>query len=159
MGRTTEKKKEKTVILRLDGELYELVKGGAEGEGKNLSEYIREILSRAGDQKNAGKHNVIQKTNPKGENSVIQNMVSVESMMDEGLYKDLDQMCRLSGLTIGRFMEYIRDMFEEGKIYIEGVQVKVKGEYELRGLIDICYRMNVDPQDMIDKLVRSLQRG
>lgn len=78
--------------------------------------------------------------------------------ISEETYKDLENMCRLSGLTFANFMNYIRRLFNDGYIYIEGVSVKTKGEYNLSYLLEACHRANVDPQEMINKLANSLVR-
>lgn len=82
----------------------------------------------------------------------------VPQIMSEETYRDLEQMCKLSGLTFDKFMDYIRRLFNDGKIYIEGIAVKTKGDYDLEYLVDICHRVNVDPQEMINKLANSLVR-
>ena len=134
MGRPTDEKKDKTIKLRLSEELYERLEKESEG---NMSEYVRGILSG----KNKGKDE-----RPKG----------VE--IPEGTYRNLEEMCMASGLTMGRFMEYVKNLFHEGKIYIDGLTVKTKGEYDLAYLIESCHRVNVDPQEMINKLAASLNR-
>lgn len=73
-------------------------------------------------------------------------------------YREINQMCRVKGLTFERFMDYIRGLFSDGRIYIEGVTVKTKGEYDLDGLKEACRRVNVNPQEMINKLAASLNR-
>ena len=75
-----------------------------------------------------------------------------------GVYREINQMCRLNGLTFERFMEYIRALFASGSIYVEGLTVRTRGEYDLEGLKEVCHRVNVDPQEMINKLVSSLRR-
>lgn len=73
-------------------------------------------------------------------------------------YQGIEQRCRLSGLTIGRFMDYIEEMLEDGRIYIDGLTVKTRGDYDLKELVDMCHRVNVDPQEMINRLAAGLKR-
>lgn len=150
MGRTTDEKKGKTVILRISEDL----KGQLESESKekeiSVSEYIRKILEERG-----SKNEVCNTGKPASEeNSVIQNEIISESTL-----KDLEQMCRLSGFTTVRFFDRIDEMFNDGSIYVDGIQLKTRGKYDTRELENVCHRMNADPQDMISKLVKSLMRG
>ena len=87
---------------------------------------------------------------------VPQNMIEG---MPEKDYKDLESMCKASYMTVGQFMESVYRLFSDGKIYIDGTVIKTRGECDLRALEDMCHRFNADPQDMIDKLVKSLTRG
>lgn len=82
----------------------------------------------------------------------------VPKLMSEETYKDLSNMCRLGGFTFERFMERIRELFNDGHIYIEGLTLKTRGDYDLSYLIDVCHRANVDPQEMINKLANNLVR-
>ena len=141
MGRTTTEKKGNTVILRISDDLKREIEDYSKASGQSVSEYIREILQDSITKKSARK------------NSVIQNK------MDEGRYNDLERMCELSGLTVDKFMGYIVDYFNNGQIYIEGIAVRTRGRYDTRGLEEACHRVNVDPQEMIDRLSRSLMRG
>ena len=62
MGRPTEEKKGKTVILRVSDELHGWLKKQADMDEKSLSEYIRGLLAeKAGSKNELGKSNVIQK--------------------------------------------------------------------------------------------------
>lgn len=82
----------------------------------------------------------------------------VPKLMSEETYKDLENMCRLSGFTLARFMDKVRELFNDGHIYIEGLTLKTRGDYDLSYLIDVCHRANVDPQEMINKLANNLVR-
>lgn len=165
MARTTNDKKGNTVILRINAELHERLKAESEREEKSISEYIRGILSS--EIKCNTELRDIETL--KAENCVLQNKLKeiegrvsksegVPQIMSEDTYRDLEEMCKLSGLTFDKFMDYIRRLFNDGKIYIEGIAVKTKGDYDLEYLVDICHRVNVDPQEMINKLANSLVR-
>lgn len=161
MARTTDDRKGKTVILRINDELHERLKAESEKEEKSISEYIRGILSSE-TKCNTELRDI---ENLRAENCVLQNRIKelagakgVSQIMSEETYKDLEQMCRLSGLTIDRFMDYIRRLFNDGRIYIEGIAVKTRGEYDLSQLTDVCHRLNVDPQEMINRLANNLVR-
>lgn len=145
MGRPTDEKKEKTVKLRISGELYEEI----ERRGDNISETIRSLIRD-------GMNYVPQKKVESEQNSVPQN--TSQGIMSEETYRDLEQMCRASHMTVSDFMEHIRELFNDGRIYVEGFEVKTKGEYDLGYLLDVCHRANVDPQEMINKLANSLVR-
>lgn len=157
MGRTTTEKKGNTVILRISDELKGQLEEGAKKEEVSVSEYIRGILeSKKG---SGGKCNT-KKSEP-AENNVIQKEQkgALQEDLDEKRYKDLERMCQLSGLSIGKFMEYIIGYFNSGRIYIDGIVVKTKGKYDTLELEEVCHRVNADPQEMIDRLTKSLMRG
>lgn len=82
----------------------------------------------------------------------------VPKIMSEETYKDLENMCRLSGFTLARFMDKVRELFNNGDIYVDGLTIRTRGEYDLSYLIDVCHRANVDPQEMINKLANNLVR-
>lgn len=148
MGRPTEEKKDRTIKLRISDELYERLERESEG---NMSGYVRGILSgeNSAEIKRLKAEIAELRSAPQGDNQLP---------ISEETYKDLENMCRLSGLTFANFMNYIRRLFNDGYIYIEGVSVKTKGEYNLSYLLEACHRANVDPQEMINKLANSLVR-
>lgn len=84
---------------------------------------------------------------------------SLKDNMEDTEYKDLENMCQVSRLSIKEFMGRVVELFNLGNIYIDGTEVKTKGEYDTRELEDMCHRINADPQDMIDRLTRSLLKG
>ena len=135
MGRTTDEKKGHTIILRVTEDLYGELKRNSELEGVGLSEYTREILL----EKLLKKNNVIHP-------------------IDEECMKDLEKMCQVSGITVERFLEKVRELFNDGFIYMDGYTIKTKGKYDLSRLEDICHRGNLDVQDVIDKLVSRMTR-
>lgn len=141
--RTTDEKKTHTVIMRVGEGLYGELTRGSERDGMNLSDYTRKILTDhfCNTQKREKKEQVIQMG------------------MNEREWKELEHMCVLSGFTVKRFMEYIKEMFKDGRIYVDGLSLQTKGECDLSELIRECNRRNYDPQDMIDRLVKGIQRG
>lgn len=170
MGRPTSERKGKTVIVRISDELHERLKRESENENVSLSEYAREILDSSGkcNTKNSELENLKEENNvlqneierlkrEKGSN-VIQNS-ECDLGMDERHLKDLKQMCERVGVSLGEFMERVYELFGDGKIYIDGTVIKTRGECDLRELEEMCHRFNADPQEMIDKLVKSLTRG
>lgn len=184
MGRPTDEKKDRTVKLRISEEMY----ADIEGCGENISETIREMI-RGGLEKHGkiqsgvnvpqkgenelkaalllrctkNAREIFEKCDWEGvtvisnaeRESVPQNPLG----MDGEHYGDLMRMCEISGMSVGRFMEYVYRLFSDGKIYIDGFVVKTRGSCDVRELEDICHRVNVDPQDMIDRLVKGLLRG
>ena len=160
MGRPTEEKKGKVVKVRVSDEVYEEL----ENQNGSISEvvrgYIQDGLSGESGKKVVKKTQkegfVPQKTEPEikpRENFVPQNIISDETL------RDIGQMCQLSGLTTVRFFDRVRELFDEGMIYVEGIQVKTKGKYDVAQLEEVCHRLNADPQEMIDRLTKSLMRG
>ena len=164
MGRPTEEKKDKTIKLRLSEELYERLEKESEG---NMSGYVRRILSgdskaKVEADKRLKEENEALKTQIKELServvSVPQNDNATQTIMSEATYRDLSNMCQLSGLTFERFMDRVRELFNDGSIYVDGITIKTKGDYDLSYLVEMCHRVNVDPQEMIDKLANSLVR-
>ena len=135
MGRTTLEKQGHTIILRVTEDLYGELKRNSELENVGLSEYTREIL--------------LEKLLKKD---------SVIHSIDEECMKDLEKMCQVSGVTVERFLERVRELFNDGYIYMDGLTIKTKGKYDLSRLEDICHRGNLDVQDVIDKLVSRMTR-
>ena len=164
MGRPTEEKKDRTIKLRLSEELYERLEKESEG---NMSGYVRRILSgdskaKVEADKRLKEENEALKTQIK---ELSERVVSVshkenvtQTIMSEATYRDLNNMCQLSGLTFERFMDRVRELFNDGSIYVDGITIKTKGDYDLSYLTDMCHRVNVNPQEMIDKLANSLVR-
>ena len=128
----------KTALLgRCKGEADEFL-------GRNMLDYVT-IISNSDYVKLSEKGGIVPQNTIEG--------------MSEKDYKDLESMCKASYMTVGQFMESVYRLFNDGKIYIDGTVIKTRGECDLRALEDMCHRFNADPQDMIDKLVKSLIRG
>lgn len=122
-------------------------------------EYIESLINREECTWSGAIHKIIegcQGVHPQKQSKPLE---GTPLEMPEKDYKDLESMCRVSGMTIGQFMGYVYGLFNDGKIYIDGTRVKTRGECDLRELEEMCHRFNADPQDMIDKLVKSLTRG
>ena len=143
MGRPTNDYKGNTIILRINEGLYGELKRASEKEGISLSGYARNILldKFCNTKKNSKKSNVIQ--NDVGEET----------------YQDLLRMCDLSGFTINRFMDYVTRMFNDGRIYVDGMILRTKGELDTSRLEDVCHRRNLNPQDVIDKMTDRILKG
>ena len=138
MGRTTENKKDSTLIVRISPELKGNLEKQAARADKKLSDYVRECL----EENNESRNNVIQ---AKG--------------INESTLREIQDMCYASGIPTEKFFDRICELFKDGMICIEGVQIHTKGKYSTSMLEDVCHRANVDPQEMIDKLTKSLMRG
>ena len=135
MGRTTDSEKTCYIQCRVSEETKAKVFAERDRLGLTLSEYIRQLLEGSVE----GKRD--------------------EKIKIEGDGKRFESILTGSGLTTEKFMEYIERYFNEGKIYIDGIHVKTRGEYDTRELEEVCYRLNADPQEMIDRLTKSLMRG
>ena len=140
MGRPTEERKGKTIKLRITEEMYE----DLESRG-SISSVVREMIED-------GLSNVPQKDrvlNYRSDENVPQKSEAEEEII---------KMCQVSGFTTERFYERVRDLFNDGFIYVDGLTIKTKGKYDLSRLEDICHRGNLDVQDVIDKLVSRMTR-
>lgn len=138
-----------TKTIRLNAEDREIIEQIMEGEGVSWSGAIHKLITESVPRKKEGSSGGCTPKKEEGD---------VHQIMSEETRADLEQMCRVSGLTLGRFMEYIRVLFNDGKIYVDGLTVKTRGDYDLRYLVDVCHRLNIDPQEMINKLANSLVR-
>lgn len=155
MGRPTEERKGKTIKLRITDEMYEdLEKRGS------ISSVVREMIED-------GLNNVPHKDrvlnyradeivpqNSEKEKSESENYVPQKSKAEEEIIK----MCQVSGISPERFYERVKELFEDGYIYIDGLTIKTKGKYDMSRIEEICHRNNLDVQDVIDKLVSRLTR-
>lgn len=188
MGRPTEELKDRTVKLRLSKELYEEVEKNGVNMSESIRNLIRVGLKKHGKIQSGGnvpqneeeglkaalllrctdKSRKIFEESGWSEIRVVTNEEYAERgknvpqnllEIGEEKYSDLENMCRVSGMSVGRFMEYVYRLFSEGKIYIDGYVVKTKGECDVSELEEVCHRINVDPQEMIDKLAKGLLRG
>lgn len=137
MGRPTEEKKNCTIIVRVSPDLKESLEQRALANDVKLSDYIRTCLEE----------------NKPHTNHVLQN-----DIMSETTYNDISDMCNKSMISTKGFFDRICELFNDGHIYLDGVTIKTRGEYDLGYLLDVCHRANVDPQEMINKLANSLVR-
>lgn len=135
-----------TKTIRLNAEDKEIIERIMEEEGVSWSGAIHKVIAEGVPRRKGVRE---RECTPEKD---------VPQIMSEETRADLEQMCRVSGLTLGRFMEYIRVLFNDGKIYVDGLTVKTRGDYDLRYLVDVCHRLNIDPQEMINKLANSLVR-
>lgn len=163
MARPTNDKKDYTVIVRINSEIKGYLEEESKKNGESISRYVRELIeserlcnTKKTDKKIKQGSNVIQNQEEKiqsGGNNVIQNI------MREETYKDLEDMCRKSGVSIEVFFDRIRELWNEGRIYTEGFLIDCRGGYDLKELEETCHRANVNVQDMIDRLSKSMLRG
>lgn len=161
MARTTSDKKGNTVILRINEELNEKLKRESAGEGVSVSEYCRRVLS--GETKCNTELGDIETL--RSENSVLQKRIKelegskpTSDYVSDETRKDIERMCHLSGASTVYFNDEVCRLFNEGKIEFDCMKLKSKGEYDLSYLLDVCHRINADPQEMINKLANSLVR-
>ena len=124
-----------TKTIRLSGEDRELIEGMMEKEGITWSGAIHKLIEGRGTPQESQK------------------------VMSDDTYRELEDMCFKSGLTTEKFFERVCELFNEGKICVDGIQIKTMGEYDTRKLEEVCHRINADPQEMIDRLTKSLMRG
>lgn len=82
-----------------------------------------------------------------------------QDLMDKAVEDDINQMCRLSGISTHDFYRGVSELWSAGKLEIEGEKVKSNGEYDVKHFEEVCYRAHIGPQEAIDKLTRSLERN
>lgn len=181
MGRPTDEKKDRTIKIRLSEEMYEAV----EKRGGNLSETLRNLIREGIMPRKEGTKKPLEndylsrlegicryKAEEKLKAKKIEELRLIpetelkrleetprSGFMSSSTQRELEDMCRISGIETSYFMERVKDLFKDGRIYIEGLRVNCRGEYDLRTLENLCHRGNIDVQDMIDKIVKSMLRG
>lgn len=131
---------------RMNRETWEEIERVMDAEGVTFSGAIKKLVDER----------VHPKKPEKGREGIPQG--NGLDMVEEE-YQDLVKMCEVSGIGLGKFMGMVYQLFRDGEIYIDGRIVKAKGKYDIRELEDICHRVNADPQDMINRLTKSLLRG
>ena len=138
-----------TKTIRLSAEDRAVIEQIMEEEGVTWSGAIHTLIAEG-----------VPKKNIKDGEGCTPNkdMEGVPQTINEDTLAALEGMCRPSGITLRSFMDRIRDMFNDGDIYVDGITLKTKGECDLRYLLEACHRANVDPQEMINKLANSLVR-
>ena len=161
MGRPTEDRKDKTVKLRINAELYEEIAS----KGENISETIRDLIKKGLNsfvpQKNQAKEGFVPQKTPKNDsfvpqnsnNSVPQNFIRKETQ------EDIERMCHLCGISTELFFDEVDRLFNEGKLEVDCMKLKSNGEYDLSALESVCHLNNVSVDDAIDKIIMSMSRN
>lgn len=88
-------------------------------------------------------------------NNVPQNT----DLMDKAVEKDLVDMCRLSGISTHDFFRGVCELWNDGEIGIDGEKVRSLGHYNIERFVELCHIMNIKPQETIDKITRSMEKG
>ena len=91
-----------TKTIRLNAEDRERIERIMEEDGVSWSGAIHKVIAESVPRKKEGSSRGCTPKKEEGE---------VHQIMGEEARADLEQMCRVSGLTLGRFMEYIRELF------------------------------------------------
>lgn len=96
MARPTTDRKETSIHLRVNSEMWEKIQEESEREGVSVSEYIRERI----------------------EGFVAQNFVAQNEFSLGGLYDEtLEEMSKELGINIGTFVDYLNYMVGSGSLY------------------------------------------
>lgn len=142
MGRPTDDPKHYRVNLRVSESTYNQLVNAAESRGISVAEYVRGII--------IGKeHKPSKPTQPK----------TVCGALPEGLYKDIDSMLSVNGLSYERFMELVDKLMSDGSIIVspDGV-VTTDSRVNVSVLIDRCDEAGIkNYQAVFDKLIKALR--
>lgn len=153
MARPIEDRKDRTVKLRINAELYDEIAG----LGNNISETIRTLIKGGLDsfvpQNNTGKEGFVPQNEENTANFVPQNFIS-DTARD-----DIGKMCHLCGMSTEHFFDEVDRLFNEGKLEVDCLSLKSNGEYDLRDLENACHLANRDVQEAIDNTVDQVMRG
>jgi hypothetical protein len=79
-------------------------------------------------------------------------------LMDKAVEKGLVQRCRANRISTHDFFRGIMEMWERGKIEIEGGRVKGVGEWRMKEFETVCYKRGKYPQEVIDMVVAGLKQ-
>lgn len=153
MARPTDDRKEKTVKVRINTELYDVILGF----GDNISETIRELLQKGLDSFVPQNNSFV----PQNSDSFVpQNKGNEETSLKISgrTREEIVNMCNLCGITTIEFFDEICRLFNEGKLEVNGNTVKSNGDYNLRELEDVCHLNNISVEDAIDKTIISMSR-
>ena len=124
--------KNKTVILRVDEELYERITNA----GGNISETIRRLIREGLDEDERG--------------------ADIQGIMDKAVDKGIREKCKRDGISTHDFYRGVNTMWEREKIFIENGSVKCRGEWKMDAFVERCRYHNEYPQKVIDKIVKAL---
>ena len=165
MARPTDDRKDKTVKVRINTELYDEISG----YGDNISETIRDLLQRGLDSFVPQKGGFVPQNNsfvPQNNDSFVprNNKKSTPEEEKKALQirsrtrDEIIKMCELCGITTVEFFDEVCRLFNEGKLEVEGNTVKSNGEYDLRDLEEVCHLNNVTVENALEKTIRSMMR-
>lgn len=150
MARPTENRKDKTVKLRINTELYEEISS----LGENISETIRDLIKKGLDsfvpQNSEEKEGFVPQNK---DDYVPQNFISDETR------EDIEKMCHLCGISTKLFFDEVDRLFNEGKLEVDCMKIRSNGEYYLADLENACHLANRDVQEAIDNTVDQVMRG
>lgn len=164
MGRPTDDRKEKTVKVRLNTELYEEIAS----RGENISATIRELIKKGLDSfvphKNPVKEGFVPQKTTKNDSFVPQKEVNTVNFVPQNFIRketqeDIERMCHLCGISTELFFDEVDRLFNEGKLEVDCMKLKSNGEYDLSALESVCHLNNVSVDDAIDKIIMSMSRN
>lgn len=142
-----------TKTIRFSPEDREKVESLMESENLTWGGAIHKLISGQGTPQNG-----YQKTR-ENTKSVYQGTPRRQDLMDKAVEDDINQMCRLTGISTHDFYRGVSELWSAGKLEIEGEKVRSNGEYDVKHFEEACYRAHIGPQEAIDKLTRSLERN
>lgn len=150
MARPTNEKKGRLVQLRISEELYEKLAK----QGENLSETIREILKSDFVVQENREKDVFCKTEPQ-KPDIYDCLPAFGDIPDE-IVKDIKSMIHLWGMSESKFFSELDEALNDGRVDVEGGKVVGHDGLDLTRFYEKCRDMNAKPQDVIDKIVRSM---
>lgn len=186
MGRPTQERKDRTVKLRISEELYKEVEDLGENISETIRLLIRKGIDSNAPQK-APKSNAPQKraldiiamrcrtkrgqeefesgrygnltilTNEELENMENNVPQNHQELMDKAVEKDINQMCRLNNISTHDFYRGVCELWNAGKLEIDGEKVVSLGKYDVRMFEETCYKNKLRPQEVLDKLTRRME--
>lgn len=131
--------------------LYASIHGVCEGNAKDYLESI--------ERSDWSKVRIIPETAYKKLLNEGGNVPQNSDLMDKAVEKDLVDMCKLSGISTHDFFRGVSELWNDGEIGIDGERVKSLGHYNIERLVELCHIMNINPQEAIDKITRSMEKG
>lgn len=161
--RTTNDKKDSTIILRINEDTRSYLESESSKGGVSMSQYIREVIEKSKTRGNVIQNNPLLETRIKeleDENAQLHFQSDLD--VDMTVIRDIETMVGLSGGTLKGFLNDLDMKLEWNELTLEDGVVKIEKEpsketlkeivlqKELENLKDACEAKNMD----VNKVVR-----
>ena len=161
MGRPTENRKDKTVKLRINTELYDEISSLGDNTSETIRDLIKKGLNSFAPQNSEEKGGFVPQKTPKNGGFVPQNEADYvpQNFISDETREDIEKMCHLCGISTKLFFDEVDRLFNEGKLEVDCMKIRSNGEYYLADLENACHLANRDVQEAIDNTVDQVMRG
>lgn len=144
-----------TKTIRLNREDRAIVEELMLGENLSWSGAIHKLINGENKKSIVGGTPQGKDCKPRGK----ENQGNRQDLMDRAVERDIGEMCKASGITTHDFYRSVCELFNEGQLGVEGEKVKCVGKYNMGDFENVCYKLHTKPEEMLEKLTRSLERN